>query len=278
MASGRPPAAAEIKRAGRSILLLLGANGNKKLIFKARKNQKGRSENKKAGIYKLLGKGRFIDAGEGGGLMQNSFGKMAPALLLSGPVNKEMEVPTRSSRVPSGRFDFCAHPRAPCRDPAPATAPPAPGTRLLSPGLRKAAGPVSFPPLGVSPPCLPPGFVPGHPRRAVSAPLAPAGPSTRVPGAAVGDPSVAGGGDEIQGKRPGSRPASPPPPPPKSPGPLRGAAARCRSGAAARVALVSRQAGLAGSDDRTALTLVTLPVGWHGSPGRRGETFLGREF
>lgn len=146
--------------------------------------------------------------------MQNSFGKMAPALLLSGPVNKEMEVPTRSSRVPSGRFDFCAHPRAPCRDPAPATAPPAPGTRLLSPGLRKAAGPVSFPPLGVSPPCLPPGFVPGHPRRAVSAPLAPAGPSTRVPGAAVGDPSVAGGGDEIQGKRPGSRPASPPPPPP----------------------------------------------------------------
>lgn len=66
MASGRPPAAAEIKRAGRSILLLLGANGNKKLIFKARKNQKGRSENKKAGIYKLLGKGRFIDAGEGG--------------------------------------------------------------------------------------------------------------------------------------------------------------------------------------------------------------------
>lgn len=150
--------------------------------------------------------------------MQNSFGKMAPALLLSGPVNKEMEVPTRSSRVPSGRFDFCAHPRAPCRDPAPATAPPAPGTRLLSPGLRKAAGPVSFPPLGVSPPCLPPGFVPGHPRRAVSAPLAPAGPSTRVPGAAVGDPSVAGGGDEIQGKRPGSRPASPPPPPSQIPG------------------------------------------------------------
>lgn len=53
-----------------------------------------------------------------------------------------------------------------------------------------------------------------------------------------------------------------------SPEPLRRSTARPRS----RVTLVSPQPWLVGSevlrsDGRTALTLVTLPVGWHGSPG-----------
>lgn len=57
-------------------------NANIKLLFKASKNQKGRREDRKAGIYKLFGKERFIDTVERA-VMQNSFRKIVSAAFLS---------------------------------------------------------------------------------------------------------------------------------------------------------------------------------------------------
>lgn len=153
--------------------------------------------------------------------------------------------------MPSGRFDlgtplgFGTRPLLSARSlqggrlpgiPVPATAQPAleaEGMSPLSLGLQKTFEPFSHPPSVF--PRRSPRLFSRAPRRAVSAPFARASPS--VSSAAVGDPSVGSG---IQRKRPGSRAAAPP---------CR-AAPGSRSGAAARVALVSRQLELSGSGGR----------------------------
>lgn len=195
--------------------------------------------------------------------------------------------------MPSGSFDFVQSRLAPST-PLRSVSRPLPSARSPQGGGLPAAEPRRQPhrprarrapacshfrnlsaPSRTHPRCFP-AFAPGHPRRAVSAPVARAAPSPRVPSVTVGDPSVGG---EIQGKRPGSRAALPsrsgePQRDPAAGPPLGSRWCRDSPGCPGAAAGSGERRG----GGRTALTLVTLPVGWHGSPGRRGETFLVREF
>lgn len=168
-----------------------------------------------------------------------------------------VSLPLPSARSPRGGRLPAAQPRRPTRRPRARRAPACSPFRNLSAPSR--THPRCFP-------AVAPAFAP---RRAISAPVARAAPSPRVPGAAVGDPSV-------RGKRYRERGLGA-----QSPSePLRGAAERCRAGVATARAGRERRpgAGRAGAAAGQPLPLSRFPVGWHGSPGRRGETFLVREF
>lgn len=113
--------------------------------------------------------------------------------------------------MPSGRFDFYAEQAVPVHPPVLRVAPPPQrGSRWL-PAVQTGPDQLRRPrawrapacshfrnlsaPSRTHPPCFyaaPPAFAPGHPRRAVSAPVVRAAPSSRFASAAVGDPSIRG--------------------------------------------------------------------------------------
>lgn len=113
-----------------------------------------------------------------------------------------------------------------------------------------------------------PVFAPGHPAEWYQRRWPGMFPSLRVPSSAVGDPSAVGGHTGKTAWEPG-----------RLSKPLRGAAAGppfvsccCRDSPSWSGAVAG--SGTRRGGGRTALTLITLPVGWHGSPGRRGQGIL----